>query len=82
MNLIGTVTKMPIMIREIFISEWTLSLNTLHTLQDIFKTQCRHSQVIHWSCPYAVSVEFELPAEGLNVWLSDHSTTSWLQLAS
>ena len=28
MNLIGTVTKMPFMIREIFISEWTLSLST------------------------------------------------------
>ena len=30
MNLIGTVTKKPFMIREIFISEWTLSLRHQH----------------------------------------------------
>ena len=36
MNLIGTVTKMPFMIREIFISEWTLSLRAplLHLQTD------------------------------------------------
>ena len=29
MNLIGTVTEMPFMIREFFISEWTLSLSVV-----------------------------------------------------
>ena len=32
MKLIGIVTKMPFMIREIFISEWTLSLSELYNL--------------------------------------------------